>query len=70
MLRSADFDSSKPEVIDGMLDIVRQLKPREWMVYTIDRPTPMQGLQKFTPNEMRALVQPLIDEGVCIQIKG
>ena len=40
------------------------------MVYTIDRPTPMQGLQKFTPNEMRALVQPLIDEGVCIQIKG
>ena len=70
MLRSTDFDSSKPEVIDGMLDIVRQLKPREWMVYTIDRPTPMQGLQKFTPNEMRALVQPLIDEGVCIQIKG
>ena len=70
MLRSADFDSSKPEVIDGMLDIVRQLKPREWMVYTIDRPTPMQGLQKFTPDEMRALVQPLIDEGFCIQIKG
>ena len=70
MLRSAEFDSSKPEVIDGMLGIVRQLKPREWMVYTIDRPTPMQGLQKFTPDEMRALVQPLIDEGFSIQIKG
>ncbi|MCR5588127.1 MAG: radical SAM protein [Bacteroidales bacterium] len=70
MLRSDDFDSSKPEVIDGMLDIVRLLRPREWMVYTIDRPTPMQGLRKFLPDEMRALVQPLIDEGFCIQIKG
>ena len=70
MLRSDDYDSSKPEVIEGLLEIVRVLKPREWMVYTIDRPTPMQGLQKFTPDEMRALVQPLIDEGFCIQIKG
>ena len=70
MLRSDDYDSSRPEVIEGLLDIVRVLKPREWMVYTIDRPTPMQGLQKFTPDEMRALVQPLIDEGFCIQIKG
>ena len=70
MLRSDDFDSSRPEVIEGMLEIVRMLKPREWMVYTIDRPTPMQGLQKFTPDEMRALVRPLIDEGFCIQIKG
>ena len=70
MLRSDDFDSSKPEVIDGMLEIVRLLRPREWMVYTIDRPTPMQGLRKFLPDEMRALVQPLIDEGFCIQIKG
>ena len=70
MLRSDDYDSSKPEVIEGLLEIVRVLKPREWMVYTIDRPTPMQGLQKFTPDEMRALVRPLIDEGFCIQIKG
>ena len=52
------------------MDIVRQLKPREIMVYTIDRPTPEVDLQKFTVEEMRALVQPLIDEGVVIQIKG
>lgn len=70
MLKSPDFDSSRPEVIVPMLEIVRQLKPREWMVYTIDRPTPMQGLGKFTEDKMRALVQPLIDEGYTIQIKG
>ena len=71
MLRSPDFDSSDPTVINGMMDIVRLLKPREWMVYTIDRPTPMQGLEKFSPQEMKALVQPVIDEGFTkVQIKG
>lgn len=71
MLRSPDFDSSSPEVVGPMMDIVRLLKPREWMVYTIDRPTPMQGLQKFSPQEMKALVQPIIDERITkVQIKG
>jgi len=71
MLRSPDFDSSRPEVVGPLMDIVRLLRPREWMVYTIDRPTPMQGLQKFSPQEMKALVQPVIDEGFTrVQIKG
>ena len=71
MLRGNGFDSSSPEVVGPMMDIVRLLKPREWMVYTIDRATPMQGLQKFSPQEMKALVQPVIDEGFTqVQIKG
>ena len=69
-LKSRDFDSSSPEVLNGWMDIVRVLKPREVMVYTIDRPTPEEGLQKFTVDEMRVLVQPLIDDGFAIQIKG
>jgi hypothetical protein len=69
-LKSKDFDSSSPDVLNGWMDIVRQLKPREIMAYTIDRPTPEEGLQKFTVDEMRAFVQPLIDEGFVIQIKG
>lgn len=56
--------------VDGWMDIVRQLRPREVMVYTIDRETPMKGLRKYTVEEMRNLVQPLIDEGFTIQIKG
>ena len=71
MLRGNGFDSSNPEVVGPLMDIVRLLKPREWMVYTIDRATPMQGLEKFSPQEMKALVQPIIDEGITkVQIKG
>ena len=69
-LRSAAFDSAAPEVLEGWMRIVRELRPREIMVYTIDRETPMKGLQKYTPDQMRALVQPLLDEGFRIQIKG
>ncbi|MBQ0150317.1 MAG: radical SAM protein [Bacteroidales bacterium] len=67
-LRSSDFDSSSPEVLEGWMDIVRDLRPREIMVYTIARPTPQKDLQKFTEAQMRTLVQPLVDEGFNIKI--
>ena len=69
-LKSPDFDSSDPESLEGWMEIVRELRPREIMVYTIDRETPMKGLQKFTVEQMRELVRPLLDEGFRIQIKG
>jgi len=69
-LRSSGFDSSSPEVLRGWMDIVRYLRPREVMVYTLDRPTPQEGLEKFTVDQMRSFVQPLLDEGFIIQIKG
>lgn len=69
-LKSAAFDSSSPEVLEGWMDIVRELRPREIMVYTLDRPAPQDGLVKFTEDEMRELVRPLTDEGFKIQIKA
>ncbi len=67
-LRSPDFDSA--DTVGEWMDIVRSLRPREVMVYTIDRETPAQGLQKYTAEQMRELVLPLIEEGFNIQIKG
>ena len=55
--------------VESWLEIVRRLRPREVMVYTLDRETPMKGLRKYTAAEMQELVQPLIDEGYHIQIK-
>lgn len=69
-LKSSDFDSSSPEVLDGWMQIVRDLHPREIMVYTIARPTPQQGLEKFSEEQMRQLVKPLLDEGFNISIRG
>ena len=69
-LRSPAFHSDAPEVLDGWKAIVRELRPRQIMVYTIDRPTPQSGLDKFTPQQMRDAVSDLIKDGFNIQICG
>ena len=69
-LSSPDFDTTTPDALGAWMDIVRRLKPREIMVYTIDRETPDKSLGKYTVEEMIEMVQPLIDEGYSIQIRG
>ncbi len=69
-LRSSEFDTASPEALTSWHDIVRTLKPRQVMVYTIDRETPDKTLGKYTVEEMTAMVQPLIDEGIDIQVRG
>ena len=69
-LRSKDFDSSSPEVLDGWLEIVKDLRPREVMVYTLDRATPAEGLEKFTVEEMEELTKPLRECGIKVQVRG
>ena len=69
-LKSPDFDTAAPQSLQRWMEIVRELRPREIMVYTIDRETPDKSLSKYTVEEMTALVQPLLDEGYKIQIRG
>ena len=69
-LRSPEFDTASPEALAAWMDIVRELKPREIMVYTIDRETPDKSLAKYTVEEMGEMVKPLIEEGYRIQIRG
>lgn len=69
-LKSPDFDLSAPENLSGWMDMVRELRPREIMVYTIDRETPDKSLGKYTVEQMREMVKPLADEGFNIQVRG
>lgn len=69
-LRSPDFDTSSAANLQGWMDLVRKLRPREVMVYTLDRETPEKDLVKFSVEEMTGLVRPLVDEGFHVQIRG
>lgn len=69
-LRSPEFDLSEEGQLAAWMDIVREINPREIMVYTIDRETPDKSLGKYTIEEMRSFVAPLVDEGYKIQIRG
>lgn len=69
-VRSSYFDTTVPEALSRWMDIVRELSPKEVMIYTIDRETPDKTLGKYTVEEMKSFVQPLLDEGYKIQIRG
>lgn len=62
-----DYRADKA-ALEDWFNAVRRLHPRQVMVYTLDRPAPVDGLEKFTVETMRGLLDPLIKEGFNIQI--
>lgn len=69
-LKGPGFSSLEDENVEAWRRIVLELRPREVMVYTIDRQTPAEGLEKCSVAEMEAVTGPLSDAGLKIQIKG
>lgn len=53
------FDNSAPEEVAAWLAIVQQTRPQEIMLYTINRDTPAQSLQKLAKEELLAIAQQL-----------
>lgn len=69
-LKSNDFDSLEPQMLAKWMDIVREVKPRLIMAYTIARPTPQSGLSAYSAAQIREALKPLEDEGFKIQINA
>ena len=69
-LHSDEFATHSEEALKKWIEIVRQVLPREVMVYTIDRETPDKSLRKCTVEEMGGFVRPLVEEGFNVQIRG
>ena len=67
-LRSDSFDSASPEVLESWMKIVRTLRPRQIMAYSLDRETPQKSLHKYSRDEIASFVKPLTDEGFDILI--
>lgn len=65
-LRSDNFDSASQQVLGPWKDIVRHLRPRQVMVYSLDRETPQKGLVKYDREILQNLVKDLTDEGINI----
>lgn len=69
-LKSDDFDSLEPQMLAKWMDIVREVRPRLIMAYTIARPTPQSGLSAYSAAQIREALKPLDDEGFKIQINA
>ena len=69
-LKSDDFDSLEPQMLAKWMDIVREIRPRLIMAYTIARPTPQSGLSAYSAAQIHEALKPLEDEGFRIQINA
>lgn len=59
-----DIDNTGEEYVAPWIEAVKEIAPREVMIYTIDRETPQKGLIKATHEELDRIVKRLTDAGI------
>ena len=59
-----EIDNTGDEYVMPWIATIKRIVPREVMIYTIDRETPVSGLQKATHEELDRIVALLANEGI------
>lgn len=59
-----DVDNTSDRYVEPWLNAIKEIKPSEVMVYTIDRETPDKNLKKATHKELDAICDKVIAEGI------
>lgn len=62
--KGKDVDNTSDKYVLPWLKVVKDIAPRQVMIYTIDRETPDQDLQKATHEELDRIVALLTKEGL------
>ncbi|MDR0692680.1 MAG: radical SAM protein [Prevotellaceae bacterium] len=68
--RGAFIDNATPGEVSRWLEVVSLLRPREVMIYTIDRETPAQGLQKIPLHELEQIAAKVKQMGIPVRVSG
>ena len=63
-LEGASVDNTGEEFVAPWLEAIREIRPRQVMVYTIDRETPAQGLLKANREQLDAIRDRVIAMGI------
>ena len=59
-----DVDNTSDKFVLPWLEVVKQIAPKQVMIYTIDRETPDQSLRKATHEELDRIVAMIEKEGI------
>lgn len=68
MLDGESVDNTSDAFVLPYLKALQQIKPRQVMIYTIDRETPAQGLQKAKPEVLDAIAQRIRQLGLEVSV--
>lgn len=55
------IDNSTYEEVSALIDAYKKIRPREIMLYSLDRPTPETNLQKVSKAELQAIAKRITD---------
>ena len=62
--KGESVDNTGDECVNPWIEAVKDIKPQQVMIYTIDRETPTQGLLKATHEQLDAIRDRVIAEGI------
>jgi len=62
--RGESVDNTGEAFVGPWLEAVKEIKPQQVMVYTIDRETPAQGLEKASREQLDAIRDRVIAAGI------
>lgn len=63
-------DNTTKEEVDGWVEQIKAIKPKEVMVYTIARDTPATGLEKISLKELKAIAARIEELGIPVQVSA
>lgn len=62
------IDNTTPVEVDALIEAYKRIKPREVMLYSIDRATPESDLQKVEREELESIACRMRDAGITVQV--
>ena len=64
------IDNTTDDELDALLSAYLQIRPREVMLYSIDRKTPAENLEKVSKEELERIAQRFRDSGITVQVNA
>ena len=63
-INNTDIDNTSDKYVSTWLEKIKEIKPKEVMIYTIDRETPVKTLRKASIEELNRIRDLVIAEGI------
>lgn len=63
-----NIDNTTPEEVEALIKAYKHISPRQVMIYSIDRKTPEQRLEKVLRDELEAIAERIRKEGIEVTV--
>lgn len=69
-LNGENVDNTTEEEINGWLEALKQIRPKQVMIYTIDRETPVKALKKVSKEALETIANRVRQAGLSVTVSA